>query len=340
MRPGDMMVVLGDSLMLLLNFAVIIAAIASAIIYLVRVKHQLRIGIAAAMAVAAVASYLLSLYQAYLGMGAISGAVLSASVAVLFAIAASAYFEKRQALYYALGVAALMMITSTLMGAPIVMFMQSFSMGTIAGIFVSMRHNGNRNHNSRAHNKKETEINRDIFQICSGIVLLLMLLISFRVGEYLLMALVLLGYAAVFYLPKGAKATNPLSKILLGLERPETTFGFGALYLAAGALLVIALVPDFRLMMFGLVALFISDSLATICGLRIRSPRLPYNKGKSVAGSVVYFAVLAIAGILFIGYYSIAIAVVLAFIEGISSRIDDNVSVASALVLISAALML
>lgn len=318
--------------------AALALALVSAIVYLIRTSRAMRPTLLAAMAAAFAASYTLSLYQSYLGIGILGGALFASSEAILFTIAAVGYFDKQSALYYAVGIAAVVIIIAAFAHIPIAMLMQAFSTGSLAGIAASLRSHKGKVYNKRAADKS-IEINRDLFQICSGIVLLLILIVSFSIGKYVVMSIVLIGYLTVSYLSRGKASDNALSRVLLSLERPRTTFGLGAVYLSSGAFLVISLVPDFRLMLFGLVALFIADSLATIVGLRIKSPRLPYNRRKSTAGSVMYFAALAIPALLFVGYYAVIAAAVLALIEGFSSRLDDNITVAAALVVISALMM-
>ncbi len=329
-------VYLSTPLLVILAYAAILASAAA---FLARTPRKGRPGTALAMATAYAASFLLALYQSYIGTGAAAYAMFPPILSVIFVMSAVGYFGKRAVFYYSMGLAVSLILFSTALGAPITMLMQAFSVGTLAGISISLRGNRSAAHNSRAKDRG-VEIKRDLFQICSGIVLLLVLLALPGAGKYIVYAIVLSGYAAVSYIPKKGRRRGVLSSVLLSLERPATRFGFGALYLAAGAMMVMSLIPNFRLMVFGLIALFVADSLATIFGLRIKSPRLPYNKGKSIAGSLVYFAALAAFGMLFVGYYSVAIAAVLALVEGLGWRIDDNISVASVLVLISAALTL
>jgi len=85
------------------------------------------------------------------------------------------------------------------------------------------------------------------------------------------------------------------------------------------------------------------DGMATLAGTTIRSSRIPWNRDKSVAGTLAFFVSGALAGA-FVAWwcrpnvtptpdlwFSIAgpvvAALVAAFVETIPSRLDDNVSV-------------
>ena len=69
----------------------------------------------------------------------------------------------------------------------------------------------------------------------------------------------------------------------------------------------------------------IGDSMATLFGIRIRSPRIPYNRRKSVAGFMAIFAFSGIFGYFMIGYAGLGIGVISAVVESVAYYpFDDN----------------
>ena len=89
-------------------------------------------------------------------------------------------------------------------------------------------------------------------------------------------------------------------------------------------------------MAYGIVVLILSDSAATIVGKKFRIAPLPYNRHKSVGGFLGFFVVSFVAGYLILGTPTVAIvlSLVLAFIESINVRIDDNVLLPVAVILL------
>jgi len=173
---------------------------------------------------------------------------------------------------------------------------------------------------------KRVEVERDIVHIAAG---MLLITIFYLQPEPLAITFqILLIFGGVFAISMTEKFRNKgLSRMVYGLERNGAALGHGALWLALGSLFAVSFLntPDV-LAVFG--AIFIGDPLATIVGMHVKSPRLPYNRKKSVAGTLSYFIATAAIGYLFIGPYALIIGAVAAIVESSSTRIDDNFSVA------------
>jgi uncharacterized protein (TIGR00297 family) len=111
------------------------------------------------------------------------------------------------------------------------------------------------------------------------------------------------------------------------------------------AILALILVFPFRLDIAGAAwaILAVGDGMATLVGTTVRSNRIPWNREKSVAGSVAFFISGAAAGT-FVAWWCrpnvtpepdlwfslgapTSAALAAAFVETIPSRLDDNVSV-------------
>ncbi len=171
------------------------------------------------------------------------------------------------------------------------------------------------------------ERKRDVVQIIMGIIVIsTVYFLGYRLGTYFVLGYMLFGYMLNSYM--GA-SNNSISKKLKRFERNGILFGRGALYLGIGAIAVLGFIDYLPLALSMLVALFISDALATIVGIG-RKIKLPYNKNKSILGFIGYFGSFAIGAFPFIGIYSIPLGVTLALIESISIIFDDNITIAIA----------
>ena len=129
-------------------------------------------------------------------------------------------------------------------------------------------------------------------------------------------------------------------------------FPLGILLYPLAVLTLILLFPtrlDIAAAAWGILAF--GDGAATLAGRAIASPRLPWNRDKSVAGTVAFIICGAVGGVTLAWWTSAAIvptppiaftiaapifaAIAAAFVESIPVRLDDNVSVpvAAAMVL-------
>ncbi len=164
------------------------------------------------------------------------------------------------------------------------------------------------------------------------LVIALFYFIAMQSAEILLILLILLGYAAGNYviLTKGT-----LSKFLRKLERDYTTFGHGAIWLALGSLVPIALFTGISYVLVILITIFIADPAATIFGVTFGKMRISYNSRKSVIGSLAYFLIVAVASYPLIGAYCILFGALASFVESLPIKVDDNLSVPIALAMLA-----
>ncbi len=179
------------------------------------------------------------------------------------------------------------------------------------------------------HSKRmnvDIERKRDIAQVVLGFGFIASFL--FVPGEYVRLALMLAILVFSFvgnYSSSNRKST--LSKVLYSFEREDAILGQGAMWLAAGALVALSFLND-RGLAAVLIAIFLGDAVATLVGTSLGKPRLPYNKDKSVPGTVAYFLVTAVAAFPIIGYPALPIALVAALVESKPKHIDDNLDTA------------
>ncbi len=213
-------------------------------------------------------------------------------------------------------------------------FAGMFAIGTIYGLMY--REFALNPKKSEVKKMKKTEINRDIVQIVLGIVLIgIVVIFPYIAAVSIIFALMLLAYTS----------NNLLANLRMGrfytramdLERKGVTYGQGATYLAASAAIVMGFVHTTNLLLFGIVVLFFADSMATIVGVSARrAENLPYNRYKTIVGTLAFFAIAAVGGYLTIGLYGVLFALILAFIEGLNSSIDDNIRSGIVIVILKA----
>jgi dolichol kinase len=202
-------------------------------------------------------------------------------------------------------------------------FAGMFAIGTIYGMmYREFALNPKKSDTKKA---KTREINRDLIQILLGIVLVAILIVfPYIAAVSIIFALILLAYTS-----NNLFANLKMGKFYtksMDLERKGAIYGQGATYLAAGTALVMGFAHSSTFLLFGIVVLFFADSMATIVGLSAkRAEPLPYNRYKTMVGTLAFFVVAAVAGYFILGLYGILFALILAFIEGLNISIDDNV---------------
>ncbi|MEM0149275.1 MAG: hypothetical protein QXW10_00035 [Candidatus Micrarchaeaceae archaeon] len=212
-----------------------------------------------------------------------------------------------------------------------------FGVGTMYGLL----YRGRKSKASAApspRNDIKIETNRDILQIGLGIIVMLIIAAG-KVSIPVISVLIITAYAFNNSLP-GSNKHVTLYAALNRFERRGSAYGLGAIYLVAGTSMLVGFINHMHFLEAAIAVLFIGDALATIIGMRFGMARLPYNRRKTVGG----FAAFAIVGA--VSFYaigigaplSIALAFALAFVESISSRFDDNITVPIALIILFYAL--
>ncbi len=170
----------------------------------------------------------------------------------------------------------------------------------------------------------EKELNRDLIQVCAGIVILV-LLFTMSQKEFkitLSMAIFPLYMIGNYY---SMAPETRLGKTLTSFERPMTPLGLGAIWFAAGILIALGFVDSIAILAIIILVTTIGDSLATIFGSLVKSPKLPYNRKKSVAGFLAIFLFSGVFGFYLIGIEGVGIGLLAAFLESISLHpLDDN----------------
>lgn len=201
----------------------------------------------------------------------------------------------------------------------------SIGIGTALALFSDKQSMSHVSANNKSKGvSKAKEISRDLVQILGGILILVLL---FTVGQTnfridLSLAVIPLYMFGNYY---SLFPASRIGKTLTFFERPMTPLGLGAIWFAAGIMIALGVVDSTPLLAIIVFVTTIGDPLATIFGSMIKSPRLPYNRKKSIAGFLGIFIFSAIFAYFLIGYVGIAIALVSAFVESVSLHpFDDN----------------
>ena len=214
-------------------------------------------------------------------------------------------------------------------------FAGMFAIGTIYGL-IYREFVINPKKDKKPVKNKSKEINRDLIQIFLGIVLVAVIYFLPHPGAIdIIFALIILSYACNNLLAN--LKLSPLYRKAVDLERKNVTYGLGATYLAASTALIMGFTHSTNMLLFGIVALFFADSIATIVGVSLRrAAELPYNRFKTIIGSFAFFVVAAIAGFYLLGYYGILFALILAFVESLNLSLDDNIRTGIVVVILGA----
>ncbi len=200
-----------------------------------------------------------------------------------------------------------------------------FAIGTIYGLLYREFVLNPKRDEKDSRKKRTREINRDIIQIIFGIVLVSVLYyFTYTTAIEIIFGLIILGYIVNNMLANFI--VKPTYRSVMDLERKNVTYGLGASYLAASAALMLGFTNTAGLMLFGIIAVFFGDSAATIIGLSFRNATsLPYNRQKTIIGTLAFFLVTAVLGYFVIGIYALPFAAILAFVESLKISLDDNI---------------
>ena len=199
---------------------------------------------------------------------------------------------------------------------------QALLLGIISGI-TNIQEYKNRIVNMRV------EIDRDFFH--AGIGIFLILLFYFESSPVAITVLIVMIIGGIFAISiTDVFRSNKAARLVLRLERNGASLGYGAMWLALGALIAVSFLST-RNVLVVFAAIFIGDPSATIVGLLVGGKKLPYNSMKSISGTLAYFVTTAAIAYFFIGIYALPIAAVASIVESLRIKVDDNVSVSIAL---------
>jgi dolichol kinase len=152
-------------------------------------------------------------------------------------------------------------------------------------------------------------------------------------------AVLVAGFAIIFILlfiayRKGGHKISLLEGFMSTVERPHGFAAKGALEYAIGAVIALQFIPETQLALATIAMLAIGDGASTIVGKGSKS-KLQWNSDKSWTGLAAFVIFGAWAALVFISWQRALIyAVILALVESIPWRVDDNLSIPTAAVLL------
>ena len=245
--------------MVVLLLPAVIAAAAAGLVY-GKKRREKAIVLSSALVSFAVA------YAAVLLAGYAGAALLSGAIAVFISLSAFFYLDDN-ALFYPLVIMgfAYLGLMVLLSGADVsaTSFAAACGIGLMAGL--EARIYGFRGRKPQKNGRKKLEIRRDVVQIVLGIIVIAVFLAAGRIYGILAVAgLALLGY---LFNSASMQAENAVGRFARSFERERAVRGEGALFMAAGSMLILGLVAPVNYALFGLSAIFFADSAATIVGV-------------------------------------------------------------------------
>jgi len=167
------------------------------------------------------------------------------------------------------------------------------------------------------------ELRRKLFHFFFGLFLIFILIYSGRRNLIIFLSFVLImGCILIFMMRQGRKI--PIADWFeVKFERENVRFpGYGAFWYVVGTLLLALSLSSANEIAAAIVTLAAGDSAATIFGIRGRHP-LPYNRIKTVEGSVAFF-LFSLPACLFVGWMGVALAALATIAESLDTSVDDN----------------
>jgi len=170
------------------------------------------------------------------------------------------------------------------------------------------------------------EILRKAFHVTIGLLLLIFYLIF---GRYLSITLytLLLGVAIISDLIRiRIYIQFPLKKLAETLARSyEKTYVGAHTYSIAGFLISSILFQPIIFIVSSLTVTII-DPIMSVCGLLIPKPRIPYNRSKSLVGSIIGSAVmLAMSFQIMNLIFALFLSVIIFILDSLPIEINDNI---------------
>lgn len=129
------------------------------------------------------------------------------------------------------------------------------------------------------------------------------------------------------------KTNRIVEWFIRNFEREGVRFpGWGSACYATGVLLLTSITQNPNYIIAGLVIIGFGDALSTLAGSQGKI-RLPYNKKKTLEGSVAFF-LSSLPTVFLIGPAGIAAGAIATFVESLPLPLDDNITLASVLTIL------
>ncbi|MCX6778033.1 MAG: hypothetical protein NT157_04065 [Candidatus Micrarchaeota archaeon] len=173
---------------------------------------------------------------------------------------------------------------------------------------------------------------RQAFHALVGIALIACILaLGPETMKFAVLLLFLVGIVVVHQKLVGSRI--PIAdEMLMAFERPHQPPAHGAFWYAVGVMLIMSFLQAEPEIIACIYVLAVPDAVSTLAGLRSSHP-LPYNKTKSIEGSLAFF-VFSLPAYLAVGPVAIPLAIVATLVESADLRLNDNLTVPLACVVV------
>jgi len=178
------------------------------------------------------------------------------------------------------------------------------------------------------------EDERQIFHLLLGILCIAMVqLLGVEMSAYLASVALIIGLVLVHIKLSYVHLGSGLEWLIERFERPGALAGYGALTYNAAVLAILTLLSSQPQILASLAILGIGDAASTIVGRRSKR-KLPYNARKTYGGTLAFFLFSAPFAVYFAGAPALLVCAAAALAESAESKIDDNLIIAVACVIL------
>jgi dolichol kinase len=167
------------------------------------------------------------------------------------------------------------------------------------------------------------ELRRKLFHSCFGLFLIFVLFNSGRKTLIILLSLLLLCGSIIIIWRLQGNQISIIKWFEKTFERKNAKFpGYGAFWFVFGTLLLALSLSHSNEIAAGILILALGDSAATIFGIRGNYP-LPYNRCKTIEGSVAFF-IFSLTSCPLVGWMGFPLAFLTSVVESLPVPFDDN----------------
>ncbi|VVB72681.1 Uncharacterised protein [uncultured archaeon] len=178
-----------------------------------------------------------------------------------------------------------------------------------------------------AEDRQELEFRRKLLHSLIGLFLLALLFFSGRDALLQFLGILLFAGSLMIVWMKDGRKIPVADWFEETFERDAVKFpGYGAFWYVLGSFIFVLLIPDAPKIAAMLIALALGDSASTIIGIK-GSHHLPYNRRKTLEGSVAFF-VFSLPVCLILGTESgLLFALLMTIVESLPVPLDDNLMI-------------
>jgi len=178
------------------------------------------------------------------------------------------------------------------------------------------------------------EDERQIFHLALGLALIAMVqLLGVELSAYVVSVSLIVGIVMVHIKLSYMHLGKHTEWLIERFERPGVVAGYGAMTFTAAVLCILTLLSSQPQILASLAILGIGDAASTIVGRRSKY-KLPHNARKTYGGTLAFFIFSAPFAVYFAGLPALGVAAAAALAESAESKIDDNLIVAVACVIL------